>query len=177
MAFLSRRVLVAVLAGVLLLTAGCLLVGQSPNEASVPDPAISQLQVEQCPTAPQSAEESPLDARSAPDSPSDLNESSAISYTENFERFYAWNTELRENTTDISINVESSQVVNETRTGFIVNVEVGFSDTRNRSGTETVGSGFYTATYFINDSVVVRSEAAGEHDRGVDLQSGNQIRC
>lgn len=177
MTFLSRRVLVAVLAGVLLLTAGCLLAGQSPNEAAVSDPAISQLQVEQCPTAPQSAAASPLDARSAPDRPADLNESAAVRYTENFERFYAWNTELRENTTDISIHVESSRVVNETRTGFVVNVEVGFSETRNRDGTETVGSGFYTATYFVNDSVVVRADAAGEHDRGVDLQSGTQIRC
>lgn len=176
----SRRLEVVLLATIalLLVSSGCLGDPGSRGAAATPDPPIESVPTGPCPTADTvEAPQSPLEPREIPSRPPTFDNSSVVAFTEDFERAYKWNTDLRNITTEMTINIVESRILNRTTTGYIVHLEAGTSVTETRDGQRAAGSGYYTANYFVNESTIVRAAEGGEHDPGPDVVNGTRIPC
>lgn len=176
----ARRLEVVLLATIalLLVSSGCLGDPGPRGAVATPDPPIESLPTESCPTADTvEALQSPLEPRELPSRPPTFDNSSAVAFAEAFEQAYKWNSDLRNVTSEMTIDVVESRILERTRTGYVVHFEAGTSVTENRDGQRSAGSGYYTVNYFVNESVIVRSSAGGERDPGPDVANGTRVLC
>lgn len=117
----------------------------------------------------------PLTPTALPDRPETLTDESAVQFAKEYERAYEWNRERTQNTTALTINPVRSEIHDTTDTGYVVHLEVGFSKTLQRDGSEMVGDGFYTANYLINESTIMRAEAGGQRRPGPAPHNGTVL--
>ena len=166
-----------------LLVAGCPAGAPADNpttDTPTSTPTATTNEATESPTATltttvEPAPESPLTPKELPDKPDSLTEESAVQFTEDYEQAYMWNQELTENTTELTINPVRSEIHNTTDTGYVIHLEVGFSKTLNRDGSEMVGDGFYTANYLINETTIMRAEAGGQQRPGPNPYNGTVL--
>ncbi len=112
--------------------------------------------------------------RPLPDRPDSLTNESAKEFVVAYERAHAWNAIRNPNTTDLTLNAVTTRV-NESGDGYRVHVEMGLSHYQRVDGGKTVGDGYYTAVYFVNDSALLRAQAGGEVRPGPDPRNGTVL--
>ena len=120
------------------------------------------------------AEPPELTPKPLPDRPGDLTEHRARSFVQSYERAYKWNRERTDDTVDLTINPVRTRVTREAD-GFVVHLEVGVTRTVRRDGAETVGDGFYTVNYFINETALMRAQTGGQTRPGPDPRNGTVV--
>ena len=159
----------------LLVLAGCTggtPVGDSPAETTIETPTTTATETLTPIVTISPTGDSPLTPKPLPDRPENLTRDSAVEFAKSYEQAYKWNQELTNNTFNMTISPVRSNVLNTTETGYVVHLEVGFSQTLKSDGDQMVGSGFYTANYFINETTMMRAEAGGQQRPGPNPRNG-----
>jgi hypothetical protein len=164
----SRLVLLGL--ALVLVLAGC--TGGSPVGSS-PTETMNETSTPTATTTP--AGDSPLTPKPLPERPETLTQESVVEFAKSYEQAYKWNQELTNNTLNMTINPVRSNVLNTTETGYVVHLEVGFSQTLRSDGDQMAGGGFYTANYFINETTIMRAEAGGQQRPGPNPRNGTDV--
>ena len=159
--------------GLLLVTAGCL----SSAPASDRNPGTTSASTPVQTTRPDSSNDTRLTERSLPERPENLTRENVVGFVENYEQAYKWNEELTNGTTELAITPARTKILNVTATGFVVHLEVGFSKTLRRDGSEMSGGGFYTVNYFVNETVMLRAQTGGQVRPGPNPRNGTVVEA
>lgn len=110
---------------------------------------------------------------SYPDRPANLSADSAVSFSAEYERAYA-ERDLHDRyrtVRDVEFRVTDSKLLNRTDSGYVVHLRVFLSW---KSG-DGVADHPYAVNYFVNESVVVRSEFQPEQSPGPDPRRNGMV--
>lgn len=125
-------------------------------------------------TADAEAETPSLDPKPLPDKPVPLTADNVLSYVIAFEEAYKWNQLVEQYPTASSITVsiqeDHTYLLNSTQSGFFIHLEAGLS-----IYADGVGSGYYTANYFLNQADVYRIQVPGQQYPGPDPMNGTRV--
>ena len=111
-----------------------------------------------------------------PDRPATLTNESVQGFIADLERAYIYNREADEgNVTDISFDPEPDDVTR-LKDGWSVRLETGISEYRCVDGALSVGDGYYTARYFLNESAIYRAQDGGDGPVEDPRKYGTRIR-
>lgn len=178
---MTRRTIRSLLAplciAVVLVVAGCSTGTLGGGTTTTPTPETSP-ESEPITTSP-SPTEAPdgprLTPKSLPEQPDDLTRDSVVQFAKDYEQAYKWNHELTNTTTELTVNPVRAVLRNETATGYVVHLEIGFSHTLRRDGAEMVGDGYYTVNYFVNGTTIMRAHSGGQARPGPNPRNGTAI--
>lgn len=111
-----------------------------------------------------------------PDRPATLTSDSVHAFITDLEQAYVYNREADEgNVTNISFDPEPDNVTR-LDDGWVVRIETGVSEYSCTNGTLSVGDGYYTARYFLNESAIYRAQDGGDGPVGDPRKYGTKIR-
>lgn len=166
-----RALLVVLAVGTLVAVAGCPVAGgvttQQPTGTETPAPVPGTETVD---TARDTLTPQPY-----PQRPVTLTRTAARQFVTAYERALGWNRRLSDGTVALSVSVVRSSIRTDTGSGYVVRVEVGVSRTVRRDGSRTVGDGYYTAAYLVNESTVMRAATGGQARPGPDPRNGTVL--
>lgn len=134
------------------------------SELTTPTPSTTD-----CPGCPR------FTPKPLPEQPNNLTRESAVRFAKDYEQAYKWNHEVTNTTTEVTINPVRAGARNETETGYVVHLEIGFSHTLQRDGDEMTGGGYYTVNYFINGTTIMRAHTGGQARPGPNPRNGTVI--
>jgi hypothetical protein len=104
---------------------------------------------------PECKETTEYEPREIPDPPSNITADTAATYAETHAEALAWNEGFASAQVSLRVNGDAT-VVNQTDSGYLVYVSGGVSEKHCEHGSVIVGDGGFAATYFINETEVVR---------------------
>ncbi|WP_435176332.1 hypothetical protein [Halorussus sp. AFM4] len=156
----SRRALLAVAVVSLAILGGCL--GQSGGQPS------ETAERSDCP-------DDRITPVPYPDPPAELTNESVRAFVADLERAYVYTHETGENVTRLAFDPEPDAVTR-LADGWSVRVETGLSRYSCADGTFAVGDGYYTARYFLNESVVYRIREGGAGPVADPREHGTRLR-
>jgi hypothetical protein len=111
-----------------------------------------------------------------PDRPATLTNESVQAFIADLEQAYVYNREADEgNVTNISFDPEPDDVI-QLEDGWSLRLETGISEYRCVDGSLSVGDGYYTARYFLNESAIYRAQNGGDGPVGDPRKYGTRIR-
>jgi hypothetical protein len=113
-----------------------------------------------------------------PEKPTTLSNTSVAEYAAAAEEAIVWNRNVEDEKISVGVHASNATVVETTRSGYIVHVIGQFSFEDCRDGGYVAGEGLIEATYFVNNTTVVRladppSPTADPRGNGTVVKSWN----
>jgi hypothetical protein len=122
----------------------------------------------------QKCAQSPVTPVSYPDRPESLTNQTVTGYATELERAYQYRR-AGNDTVEIHLG-RAAASVNRTETGSLVQMEFGLSVYTCTDGVRSVGDGYYSVRYFINETAVYRAQRGGSGDVPDPREHGERIR-
>lgn len=107
-----------------------------------------------------------------PERPDDLTEQTVVTFVEAYEEAHHRNRIVDRYSPDsASVVVTSARVVNESRPGYVVHLDVEFFTHKGNNA----GHGVYTAAYFVNETTIMRDRGGTSSDAPLAPRNGTVV--